>query len=108
SSSRIVMSKWKENSSLTAASTSRTPRSRRNSRRNLSEAPMSSSAGELQDARHGAGVAIPDIRLGGELTPSGGREPVELRLSIVLRQTPLAREPASLLQAVECGVEGAL
>src|SRR5437868_4113661 len=50
----------------------------------------------------------PARRLVRELSFTGAREMVELRLAIVLRCPPLGGDPASILEAMQRGVERAL
>src|SRR4051812_1154616 len=62
----------------------------------------------LEDREHRARVRRELARLGDELPPAGRGELVVLRLSIVLRESPLGLVPSALFESVEGDVERAV
>src|SRR5437764_1102438 len=62
----------------------------------------------FQDERDGLGEAVPLTRFLHEAFAPGCREEVEPRPTIVRRHTPLPTNPATRLEPLQCGIEGAV
>src|SRR6478672_6843182 len=96
------MSTW----NWTSSSRSREMRSRELGNRNTRRTPAGTrTSGCLENAVHGARVALPRRRLGAKLRAAVRGERVVLRPAIVLRHAPLGDDRSGVLEAVERLVE---
>src|SRR5688500_9906890 len=86
-------------------------RMNRRYRRQLGVSPISraTSAGLFGGCHHlpdDAHITRPALGLGAELASPAGGEPIELRIDVVLRETPLGLDEAARFHSVERRVEG--
>src|SRR5688572_5671925 len=99
---------WNSSSSSMSARTS--ARMNRRYRRQLGVSPISraTSAGLFGGCHHlpdDGHITRPALGLGAELASPAGGEPIELRLAVVLRESPLGLDEATCFHAVERRVQ---
>src|SRR5438477_10599178 len=61
-----------------------------------------------KDEANGPGHSSPSSGGGVQFLPAPVRQPVELRLSVVLTYAPLRRDPPPVLKTMKCGIERTL
>src|SRR5688572_14787016 len=107
----VAISTWKRSSSSRSRSAFRRQTSARRVcaiDRTNSGIMRASRCGPGNHELDGSDEAAPVLELCAEGTASGGGEGVVLRAAIVLRDVPVARDPALLFESLQCGIQGPL